>query len=153
MLSTPRHRWAVIAERARAAVVGITIVVAVGSLAGAIASAGLGTRLHAAAVFRASWPLVPFALTFAAAGAVASTRWPGAAIGVLGILAFASFMTADLPPLMNWPGWVADLSVFQLYGTPLLTGVYWNGLWAMLAIAAAGFGGATVLMQRREVAS
>lgn len=72
---------------------------------------------------------------------------------MLGIVAFASFMAADLPSLTNWPGWVADLSVFQLYGTPLLTGVYWNGLWAMLAIAAAGFGGATVLMQRREVAS
>src|SRR5215831_13144078 len=134
VLSTPRHRWGVIAERAAA-----------------IASAGLGTRLDAAGVFRASWPLVPFALTFAAAGAVASTRWPRAAIGVLGVLAFASFMAADLPPLMNWPGWVADLSVFQLYGTPLLTGVFWNGLWAMLAIAAVGFGAATLLMQRREV--
>ena len=151
VLSTPRHRWAVIAERAGAAVVGITVVVAVGSLAAAIASASLGTSLDAAGVFRASWPLVPFALTFAAAGAVASTRWPRAAIGVLGVLAFASFMTADLPPLMNWPGWVADLSVFQLYGTPLLTGVFWNGLWAMLAIVAAGFGAATLLMQRREV--
>jgi len=52
---------------------------------------------------------------------------------------------------MNWPGWVADLSVFQLYGTPLLTGVFWSGLWAMLAIVAAGFGAATLLMQRREV--
>jgi len=153
VLSTPRHRWAVIAERAGTAVVGITVVVAVGSLAAAITSASLGTSLDAAGVFRASWPLIPFALTFAAAGAVASTRWPRAAIGVLGVLAFASFMTADLPPLMNWPGWVADLSVFQLYGTPLLTGVFWNGLWAMLAIVAAGFGAATLLMQQREVGS
>jgi len=151
VLSTPRHRWAVIAERAGAAIVGIVMVVAVGSLAAAVASASLSTSLDAAGVFRASWPLIPFALTFAAGGAVASTRWPRAAIGVLGVLAFASFMAADLPPLMNWPGWVADLSVFQLYGTPLLTGVFWNGLWAMLAIAAVGFGAATLLMQRREV--
>lgn len=139
MPSSPTAATTPITERAGTAVIGITIIVAVGSLVAAIASAGLGTRLHAAAVFRASWPLDPFALTFAAAGAVASTRLPRAAIGVLGILAFASFMTADLPPLMNWPGWVADLSVFQLYGTPLLICVYWNGLWAVVAIAAAGF--------------
>jgi hypothetical protein len=29
--------------------------------------------------------------------------------------------------------------------------VFWNGLWAMVAIVVAGFGLATILMQRREV--
>jgi ABC-2 type transport system permease protein len=151
VLSTPRHRWTVLAERAGAAVLGIAVVVAAGSAAAAIASAGLGTSLDAAAVFRASWLLVPFALTFTAVGAVASARWPRAAVGALGVLAFYSFSAAELPPLMNWPAWIADLSVFQLYGTPLLTGVFWNGLWAMLAIALVGYGLATLLIQQREV--
>lgn len=96
-------------------------------------------------------PLVPFALTFAAVGAVAAARCPRAAVRALGVLAFYSFAAADLQPLMNWPAWVADLSVFQLYGTPLLAGVFWNGLWAMLAIALLGYGLATVPLQRREV--
>src|SRR5215472_12966850 len=150
-LSAPRHRWSVVAERAGTAVAGTAVVVAVGSLAAAIVSAALGAGLDSASVFRASWPLVPFGLTFAAAGAVTAARWPRAAIGVLGLLAFYSFVVAELHALMSWPAWVADLSVFQLYGTPLLTDVFWNGLWAMLAIAVAGFGLATVLLRRREV--
>ncbi|HEY4025949.1 MAG TPA: hypothetical protein VGO86_05920, partial [Candidatus Dormibacteraeota bacterium] len=103
--------------------------------------------------FQASWLLVPFALTFAAAGAVADAEWPRAVVGVLGILAFASFLIYELAGLMGWPSWVANLSVFQLYGTPLLTGVNWSGRWAMLAVVVVGFGLATLLMQRREVAT
>ncbi|HEY7202542.1 MAG TPA: ABC transporter permease subunit [Candidatus Dormibacteraeota bacterium] len=152
-LSAPRHRWAVLAERAAAAVIGVALLVAVGSLVTAAAAAASGTALDASAVFQASWLLVPFALTFAAVGAVADAEWPRAVVGVLGALAFASFMVFELSPLMGWPSWVTNLSVFQLYGSPLLTGINWNGLWAMVAIVVVGFGAAAVLMQRREVAS
>jgi len=150
-LSTPRHRWAVLAERAVAAVFGIALLAAAGSLLTGIAAAASGTRLDAAGVFQASWLLIPFALTFAAVGAVADAEWPRAVVGVLGALAFLSYMIYELAPLLNWPSWLSNLSVFQLYGTPLLTGVNWAGLWAMLAIVVVGFGLATVLMQRREV--
>ncbi len=151
VLSTPQHRWAVIAERAAMALAGVAIVVAVGSLTAGITAALTGTPLDAGDVFTASWLLVPFALTFAAAGATGSARWPRAVVGVLGVLAFFSFLVFEFAPLLNWPSWVANLSVFQLYGTPLLTGVSWNGLWAMVGIVVVGFGLATLLMQRREV--
>ncbi len=150
-LSTPRHRWAILAERAIAATVGIVLLVAVGSLLTEIAATASGSSLDAAAVFQASWLLIPFALTFAAVGAIADAEWPRAVVGVLGGLAFFSYVVYELTPLMNWPSWASNFSVFQLYGTPLLTGVNWAGLWAMLAIVLAGFGLATVLMQRREV--
>jgi putative exporter of polyketide antibiotics len=151
VLSMPVHRWAVIAERAAAALAGTVVVVAVGSLAAAAMAAGVGTPLDTAAVFRASWLLIPFALTYAAVGAVASADFPRAAVGVLGVLAFLSFLVYELAPLLKWPAWAANLSVQQLYGTPFLTGVFWNGLWAMLAVVVVGFGLATLLMQRREV--
>jgi len=151
VLSMPVHRWAVIGERAAAALVGTVVVVAVGSLAAAAMSAAVGTTLDEAAVFRASWLLIPFALTYAAVGATASANFPRAAVGVLGMLAFVSFLVYELAPLLNWPAWAANLSVQVLYGTPFLTGVFWNGLWAMLAVVVVGFGLATLLMQRREV--
>jgi polyether ionophore transport system permease protein len=153
VLSMPVHRSAVIAERFAEAVVGTALVVAVGSLAAAVTAAAAGTTLDAGAAFRASWLLIPFALTFAAVGAAASADFPRAAVGVLGMLAFASFLVYELGPLLKWPAWAADLSVQQLDGTPYISGVFWNGLWAMLAIVAAGFGLATVLMERREVGS
>ena len=152
-LSMPVHRWSIIAERAATAVLGVAVMVAVGSLCAGLAAAAFGIALDAEAVFRASWLLVPFGLTFAAVGAVGSARWPRAVVGVLGMLAFVSFLVWELAPLMSWPTWVANLSVFQLYGTPLITGVYWNGLWALVAITVAGFALATLLMQRREVAA
>jgi hypothetical protein len=104
-------------------------------------------------VFRASWLLIPFTLTYAAVGAAASADFPRAAVGVLGMLAFVSFLVYELGPLLKWPAWAADLAVQQLYGTPFVTGIFWNGLWAMLAVVVAGFGLATLLMQRREVAT
>jgi ABC-2 type transport system permease protein len=153
VLSMPVHRWTVIAERAAVALVGTAIVVATGSLAAAAVAAAAGTTLDAADVFRASWVLVPFALTYAAVGAAASADFPRAAVGVLGMLAFISFLIYELGPLLNWPAWANDLSVQQLYGTPFVTGVFWNGLWAMLAIVVAGFGLAALFMQRRELGS
>jgi ABC-2 type transport system permease protein len=152
VLSTPVHRWAVVLERGGMAVIAITLVVAAGSVAAALTASASGITLDSDRVFRASWPLIPFALTFAAAGAVGSAYWPRAAVGVLGILAFVSFLAYEVVPLLGWPDWVENLSVFKLYGTPLMSGIYWNGLWTMVAIVVAGFGLAIVLMQRREVA-
>jgi hypothetical protein len=43
--------------------------------------------------------------------------------------------------------------VFSLYGTPLTGGIDWVGLWIMSGITVAGFGLATVLIQRRDVGS
>lgn len=151
VLSTPLPRWAVIAERAAAALIGVTIVVAVGSAVAAAMSAAIGVTLDAGAVFRASWPLVPFALTYSAVGAALSAYFPRAAIGVLGAVAFLGFLDYELAPLLSWPTWVADLSVQRLYGTPFTSDVFWNGLWIMLGVVVAGFGAATILMQRREV--
>ena len=151
VLSMPVHRWAVIAERAVSALVATAIVVAVGSLVAAVSAVAVGTSLDAADSFRASWLLIPYALTFAAVGAALSADFPRAAVGVLGLLAFLSFLVYELGPLLKWPTWAQDLSVQQLYGTPFTTGVYWNGLWVMLAVVVAGFGLAVLLMQRREV--
>jgi ABC-2 type transport system permease protein len=150
-LSMPRHRWAVVLERGLLAFIGIVVAVAVGSLLAGVTAAAIGHSLDPAAVLRASWLLIPFALTFAAVGAAGSVLWPRAAVGLLGVVAFFSFLVWQLAPLMKWPSSVANLSVFQLYGSPLLSGVFWNGLWAMLAIVVAGFGLAAILMQRREV--
>jgi hypothetical protein len=107
---------------------GTAVVVGVGSVVVASTAASAGTTFDAATLFRASWLLIPFALTYAAVGAVASSYFPRAAIGVLGVVAFLGYLDFELAPLLKWPTWVADLSVQQLYGTPFLTDVCWTGL-------------------------
>jgi ABC-type transport system involved in multi-copper enzyme maturation permease subunit len=151
VLSMPVHRSAIVAERAAAALLGTVVIVATGSLVAVAMSASGGTALGAADVLRASWPLIPFTLTYAAVGAAASADFPRAAVGVLGVLAFLSFLVYEVGPLERWPAWANDLSVQRLYGTPFLTGVFWTGLWTLLTVVGVGFGLAMVLMQRREV--
>jgi ABC-2 type transport system permease protein len=151
VLSTPMHRWAVVAERAAAALIGTVLVVATGTLATAAVAAAIGSSLNAATLFRASWVLIPFALTYAAVGAVFASYFPRAALGVLGIVAFIGFLDYELVPLLKWPNWVSYLSSQFLYGTPYVTDVYWTGVWIMLGVIVAGFGAAMLLMQRREV--
>ena len=150
-LSLPRHRWSVMLERAATVLVGVVLLAVVGSVSTAIAAGQIGATLDSAGVLRATALLVPFALTFAAVGAIGSAWWPRAAVGVLGLLVFASYLDSGLGPVLGWPDWLLNLSVFQLYGTPLLSGIYWTGLWAMVAVVVVGFGAATLLMERREL--
>jgi ABC-2 type transport system permease protein len=151
VLSTPVHRWAVVAERAVAALIGTVLVVAAGTLATAAIAAAIGSRLDAATLFRASWVLIPFALTYAAVGAIFASYYPRAALGVLGIVAFIGYLDYELVPLLKWPNWVSYLSSQFLYGTPYFTEVYWTGLWIMIGTIVVGFGAAMLLMERREV--
>jgi putative exporter of polyketide antibiotics len=111
VLSTPVHRWTVIAERAAAALVATLVLVAVGSLAAGAMSSASGITLGSAELLRASWTLVPVSLTFAAVGAAASAYFPRAAVGVLGMVAFVSFLVFELAPLERWPAWASDLSL------------------------------------------
>jgi hypothetical protein len=95
--------------------------------------------------------LVPFALVFAAAGALLAAWNPRAAVGVLGAFAFASYLDAELATIFNLPAWVEDLSAFKLFGTPLLSGVDGRNLALMLLLAAVGVGSSILAMQRRDV--
>jgi hypothetical protein len=152
-LSRPRHRWGVVLERFTVALIAIAVMAAAGSVAATVSARNLGTVLDAESMARATALLIPFALVFSAVGAVASVWWPRASVGALGALVFASYMLYDVGPLFEWPKWVIDASPFALYGTPFLTGVYWTGLYVMLALVLAGYAATTYLMQRRELTS
>ena len=102
-------------------------------------------------ILEASIPLVPFALAFGAAGAALTGSVPRATVAILGILASAGYLLYDVGPIFKWPGWLNDLSAFRLYGTPLTTGIYWGGFWALTAVTLIGFAAALLTMQRREV--
>jgi hypothetical protein len=41
--------------------------------------------------------------------------------------------------------------VFALYGTPLVTGVWWPGLTSLVILTVAGFGIAAATLQRRDI--
>jgi ABC-2 type transport system permease protein len=152
-IAQPVPRWRVVLER------GLTLGVAVSLLAGfssaaiALVAPGQGIHLDAGRLLLATVLLVPLALTFGALGAAVIARLPRLALPALAAVAVVGFFIEELAPLFKWPDWALNLSLFQLYGTPLTSGLFRNGLFAMLAIVVIGFGVALVGMRYREVGS
>jgi ABC-2 type transport system permease protein len=151
VLSAPFSRTRVVLERAAALLLGTVIIIAISSTGFYISAHASGINVSRGELIAASIPLVPFAMSFAAVGALIASWVPRVAVSVLVVLAFFSFVLTDLGPLLKLPDWVVQLSVFSLYGAPLANGIYWTGFWALLVITVVGFGTATVLMQRRDV--
>jgi ABC-2 type transport system permease protein len=152
-LAEPLPRWRVLAERAAELTVTVSLM-SFGAAAVILAVApAQGISVDVGKLLGASALLVPFALTFAAIGAVLSGWRPRVAVVVLSTIAVISYLVFELGPLFKWPVWADNLSVFQLYGTPLITPVFVGGLIAMLAIVVVGFGSAGVALARRDVAA
>lgn len=151
ILSTPRSRTSVVVERAITLTLGAVVVAAISGVAVGFAAHYQAMEVSRERLAEGTLLLVPFALVFAAAGAVLAAWNPRAAVGLLGGLAFASYLVDELGPLFHWPAWVQDLSAFKLFGTPLSTGIDRSGLVIMVAIIVVGFGASILLMERRDV--
>ncbi|MHB8611074.1 MAG: ABC transporter permease subunit [Candidatus Dormibacteraceae bacterium] len=151
ILSTPHSRVSVVVERASALAVAAALVAAVSGVVAAVAAHYDSMQVSAERLADGTMLLVPFALVFAAAGSVLAAWNPRAAVGLVGGLAFASYLVYELGPLFMWPAWVQDLSAFKLFGNPLASGIDPSGLSIMIAIVLAGFGASILLMQRRDV--
>jgi ABC-2 type transport system permease protein len=151
-LSQPMPRWRVVLERAGALLTGTALIVAAGSVATWLGSAAQGIALGGAGpILRASLLMLPFGLAFGAVGAALAGAIPRATVLLLSALAVASYFLDQFAPLFRWPAWVRDLSIFHLYGTPLTSGVYWTGLWALLAVILVGTTIGVMNMAHRDV--
>jgi ABC-2 type transport system permease protein len=151
ILSQPVPRWRVVVERVAELAAGSLLIVLAVSIAVAVLAPSQHITLSTGDLLRAGGPLLPYGLLFGAVGATLAARFPRPAVAVLGAYVVASYLVFQLGPILNWPAWLLDLSVFKLYGNPLVSGIDWPPLVAVTAIAGAGFGAALLLMQRREV--
>lgn len=106
----------------------------------------LSGRLALAAVL-----LLPFGLSIGAAGAALAGWRPRLALMALGAAIAISFFLLEFGLVFGWPAWLLRLSVFELYGTPLVTGIWWPGLATIIILSAAGFGIAAAALQLRDI--
>ena len=151
MLSTPRSRAAIVVERALVLTFEALVITAISEVAVLFAAHYQAMDVSTQKVTEASLLLVPFALVFAAVGSVLAAWNPRAATGLLGAIAFASYLVSEVGPLFRWPAWVQDLSAFKLFGMPLSSGIDRGGLAIMVAIVVLGFGASILVMERRDV--
>lgn len=150
-LSAPVPRWRVALERGAQLTLGAAIVVLISGVA-----VWASVRVHdldvgAADVARASALLVPFTVAIGAIGAAIAGWRPRLAVWILATLVVLSYFIQQLAPLFRWPEWVRDLSLFELYGSPLASGTSWTGLSILLALIVLGQALAVVSLERRDV--
>lgn len=150
-LSSPISRAGVVLERMAVLTAAAVFVSAVSGVVLFYAARQQGIALEVSSLVPASLMLVPFALVFAGAGSLLASWNPRAAVALLGAFAFASYLDNQLGPIFKLPVWLQDLSVFKLFGTPLLTGLDARNVTLMLLLALAGLGSSILLMQRRDV--
>ena len=127
------------------------VIAVTGTVAGWHGARNQAIPLPAGNLALAAALLLPFGLSFGAAGAALAGWRPRLALVGLGAAIAVSFFLLEFGIVFGWPAWLLRLSVFDLYGTPLVTGVWWPGLAALTLLSAAGFGIAVATLQRRDM--
>jgi ABC-2 type transport system permease protein len=153
ILSQPRSRTGVVLERMAVLAVGALVIAGISGEAVFYESHQLGIELNGSRLAAASLMLVPFTLVFASIGSLLAAWNPRAAVGLAGAILFASYLIAEIGPLMKLPLWIQDLSAFKLFGKPLLDGIQARNLTLMLLVVVVGLGSSILALQRRDVGS
>ena len=90
-------------------------------------------RLLAASFSMLPPALITIGLVYALAGRL---RY-GAVLGIVTAYLVLSFLQESLEGNIQFPGWLASLSVFHLYGNPAFLGMDWTSFLGMTGVAIA----------------
>lgn len=153
LLSTPVSRSRVVVDRAIEFALASLVIVAAGYIGVAMKAPTAGFHIDAGRLFVASALMWPFALAFGGLGVAVVSRWPRIAVPFLTAFAVIEYFLGDLAPLFKAPDWVANLSVFHLFGNPITGSTPWAPALPMLLVFLAGFAAALALMRQRDVST
>jgi ABC-2 type transport system permease protein len=152
VLSTPEPRSRALLERfgavvvaAVAAIVSIWLAILLGADVSSL-SLDFG-HVTQSALGLLPLELVTAALVYALAGVFRS----GLVLTILAIFLAISFLVDLLLSILNLPSWLAQLSIFHQYGSPITDGLSWGAFFGMLAVAAVLLGLGLVEFVRGDV--
>jgi len=138
VLANPQSRRRVMLARYGAFVTSLLCIAAVLLAATLVSAATQGLALDGGRVVAAVFGILPIALVIGSVGyLIAGWVRAGAVTGVLGAVLALSFAVELLRGILTWPDWTERLSIFGLYGSPLLKGLEWSNVAALLVVAAA----------------
>ncbi len=150
-IACPPRRWSLFVQRfaANALVLAATLVLAGAAIVSTIELAGMDVPWSVA--FGGALLLLPLGALFAAAGQATAALQPRTAIALTGGVLAASYLAGLVLPLFNIPSVLLNLSVFHLYGQPLVDGPNWAGTAVLVALTTAVLGAGAVLFERRDL--
>jgi ABC-2 type transport system permease protein len=147
----PISRLRVVVERLTALLLGAAVIVAASSLALLIGAAAADIPLETGRVVLGTALTLLVAFAFGGLGAAGAGWRPRLALGILATVAIVGYFVQELAPLFQWPDWVANLSVYALYGSPVMGSIDWTREATLLAIGVAASLVALAAMQRRDI--
>jgi putative exporter of polyketide antibiotics len=151
ILSAPVSRARVILERLIALLVAVGIVCAAAGTAVYLVTTSQSIDIDRSKLALATALVVLIPLAFAAIGQLLAVWRPRSALVLLSTIAVVSYFLVQFTPLFGWPEWVANLSLFSLYGMPMGGEVNWSGIAGLIGVTVVGTIGALVAVQRRDV--
>jgi ABC-2 type transport system permease protein len=155
LVSLPFPRWRLLLARYAAFALSLAAVLLIIGLFTWLASDATGTPIRGDRLSGALAGILPTTLLIAAIGLCLATwlKRPGAAVPITVAVVAAMFLLNLLGPALKLPEEVLDLSIFHLYGRPLLEGIKWGGMLALIGAALALGVGSLVGFMRRDISS
>ncbi len=152
LLANPQSRRRVMLGRYAAFVTSLLAISAVLLVATLVSAATQNLALDGGRVVEAVVGILPIALVVGSVGYLIAS-WVRASVvtGVLGALLAASLAVELLSGILNWPDWTQRLSIFTLYGNPLVKGIDWANLIGLLAVAAVALALAAWRFARKDI--
>ena len=151
ILSAPVSRSRVVLERLVALLVAVGLICAAAGLAVYWVVTSQSIPLDASRLALATALVVTIPLAFAAIGQLLAVWRPRIALVLLSTIAVVSYFLVQFTPLFGWPEWVANLSLFSLYGMPMSGEVNWSGIAGLIGVTIVGTVGALIAVRRRDV--
>jgi ABC-2 type transport system permease protein len=150
-LSAPVTRTTIVVRRAATLATASALL----SFAALFAMLGLsrlqGIEFGVGRTMLTAFLLVPFTVAFGAVGALWTSWRPSGAVAVLTGAAVVSYFVQEVTPLYGWPDWLLNVSLFRLFGNPLVGRVDAWRVTALALICVVGFVGASLLMRSRDI--
>lgn len=151
ILSAPVSRARVVLERLAALLVAVALIAAASSVAVYVVAAGQGITLDVGRVAVAAALLLTIPFAFGSIGQLVSVSRPRIAVAALSSVAVFSYFVQQFAPLFQWPDWVANLSLYTLYGMPMSGEVRWGGAAALVGIGVVAAAASMAALRRRDV--
>ncbi|HEV8653984.1 MAG TPA: ABC transporter permease subunit [Candidatus Limnocylindria bacterium] len=151
ILSAPVSHGRVILERLATLLVAVALIAAASSVAVCAVAAGQGIRLDGGRVALAAALLLTIPFAFGSIGQFISASRPRIAVVALSTVAVFSYFVQQFVPLFGWPEWVANLSLYTLYGMPMSGEIRWGGVAGLVGIGAVATAASLMALRRRDI--
>ncbi len=151
VLSMPVSRSRVVIERALAFILMMMLICAAAGIAVYAVAAGQSLTIDSGKLALATALVVTIPFAFSAIGQLVAVWRPRVSVVLLSTLAAVSYLVLQFTPLFQWPEWIANLSLYSLFGMPMSGEVNWAGIAGLVGVGLAATVGSLIAFQRRDV--